>query len=1256
MSDEEHPRSLDKPPTLLDTTAYGADDVGPNQKQHQQHEEVVAETVELDGSLVVRRVDTKPHLDVRAVSAAAAGDAASSTTAGGLLAAAPAPADPADDDDSVEAEIEAFKRRHLSFRPPADAGGTTNNPRSPATAASSSSASPNKAKAAFSSTSASTSAAADALSTASPAVRRLAEETQRRADAAEANWGSDSDEDDFYDDDFGEGEGGADSQSSMMTLAFAERVFRDITGRCDEGAGPGKPSPVRTAAACLLLEQLCAQYPQYVTILTAISDVIMRSVFVPDTADMRNLLGGSVRRKRFLTRIAGAAGSSCALLSAASSSHQQQQKEVPLPDDLRALYGRLLRPYARKTYAEAHAELSEGLVAHAKANRNIELRLAKQTSIFERTVKHWSGSVLRNHFVVWRQHTRKRKQIREKYRTIFGRMRTDESRVKAIRAWRDRAAKMKRLAMFDTASLAELEGISASTEKMQEQIAALQAHNSALSAQILELERDRQVLQSDIGAKERVVVELSLRARDMGRVGTQLLDGAIVRRPPPGLSVASMIGRGVSGGVTASPPSPSAGGGGGGSPFDGVSGGGVGSSPPLSSGSTADPIEVLVEWASQMFEAAGGAIDGQRNVLHPLRSDATDDGSAAAADQLTASPSMGGGLSHSQNQNQQQQHGGAEAATASAAAVNIPLPALGIVMLGFTDERAPSREQIIHLHTLKDSISVAKELVNMCARLTAAPSLVTAEQLASRQRPMLLLFLAALFRHYTNYILNKPLPSVGGEVPAVSPFARAGAELMGGLSSNSAGGGGSPASSLRPTFAEDVLTAVHNSTAAAASNGAGNGAGSELGGRRATVVGGILPEEEDPEAQAAEAVGQWADRVAYQQQWIAASMASLHAALDLALQRPTQLSSEEQEDLGKFFNVTMGKLSDILPAGISDTFFVTFFRSLTQVFPDLRKVYSAYAVPTLSYHDLVRLLKDCKLLGPRRFQRSQVVLLMLGILGIDPETFGSLRGSNAAKGGSSPSASSPSSFAQHTASSAAAAGANAGGAAPPLTIEGGPKPTIMDFITPEDCSTLELGPAGFTECIIRLALAHCRKAARDNSLLLSSSAIVTNFFVEHIVPHALRSDVDRFKHAFRHPLTQAVVGRHKINLRRAFHAYAREDGGEGMGLAAFRQMARDCRWDTNRHLRSSAASYSAASAASAAANGGEDALADVFRRCQADNGGSYETLDLYEWLEAICALAVYDDPNPLTPLHAKLEPFIEDKVLPIVSTGVGPVR
>ena len=112
----------------------------------------------------------------------------------------------------------------------------------------------------------------------------------------------------------------------------------------------------------------------------------------------------------------------------------------------------------------------------------------------------------------------------------------------------------------------------------------------------------------------------------------------------------------------------------------------------------------------------------------------------------------------------------------------------------------------------------------------------------------------------------------------------------------------------------------------------------------------------------------------------------------------------------------------------------------------------------------------------------------------------------------------------------------------------------------------------------------------------------------------LRSDVDRFKQVFRHPNVQSTIAKHKISLRRAFRKYTGD--AEGLTRQQFHQMARDCKWSTKSMSH--------------------DALNDIFRRVQSVSSANadvanMETLDLNEWLECICAVCVYHNPNPFVP-------------------------
>ena len=194
----------------------------------------------------------------------------------------------------------------------------------------------------------------------------------------------------------------------------------------------------------------------------------------------------------------------------------------------------------------------------------------------------------------------------------------------------------------------------------------------------------------------------------------------------------------------------------------------------------------------------------------------------------------------------------------------------------------------------------------------------------------------------------------------------------------------------------------------------------------------------------------------------------------------------------------------------------------------------------------------------------------------------------------------------------------------------------------------------FTECIIRLALLYQRRLARDQQLELTVT-MVGVFVLETLVPHALRLDVDRFRQTARHSLVRQVLAKHKVALRKAFRRYATINEGEAISKIQFHVMSKDCKW-VNRTInadvisevfRRCVGSTDEASAASGS-NGGGVQMMSVVSPSSGNHPSAISAsvgLDLNEWHEALCALAVYHDPNPLVPLHQKLNPFIEEKVL-----------
>lgn len=355
----------------------------------------------------------------------------------------------------------------------------------------------------------------------------------------------------------------------------------------------------------------------------------------------------------------------------------------------------------------------------------------------------------------------------------------------------------------------------------------------------------------------------------------------------------------------------------------------------------------------------------------------------------------------------------------------------------------------------------------------------------------------------------------------------------------------------------------------------------------------------------------WSERLKIQQAWIATSLAAQHAALEVAVRRPQVLSAEEQDDLGRFLNIPAQTIADILPKDRGQLVHVQLLRALERLYGDLRKVYYSYALPVMTFMDFKRLMKDCLLLGEKKLSKkicehTAKRVWRDGIAG----------GAGTGEGESGKC---------ETTGNSEAATAGAAPTAPPAASVGSSDKDPQAQHSHDDIAGREIQPHHFVELLVRLALTHHRRNARDVSLELAPHHVVS-FVSECIVPHALRSDVDRFKQMFRHLHVQQVIAKHKITLRRAFSAYATvsEEHGDSMSRVGFFQMAKDCKWVTKAVTH--------------------DVIVDVFRRAQMTESGSLDALDINEWLECVVALAVYHKPNPFVPLHLKLAPFIEESI------------
>ena len=807
----------------------------------------------------------------------------------------------------------------------------------------------------------------------------------------------------------------AEAGMHAETLRLAEDLFQHVA---TSGRGTGldddrRMQVTRAAASCFLLERICAIFQRYHGVLAPVSEIILRSVFVPDTEEMRALLG-----------------------------------TVHHPIDCDERYASLLAPYARKTYSMAHSEVSRLVTEHAKENRTIEIKLSRQSRIFDLTSKHWMTSVVRNYFLGWRQHCRRRHDMRQKHHYHFQRMRVEACKRRAIRMWRDRAAYVRRIAMLDATTCAELSTVTESTEKLQTEINALTDRQNQLANQIRLQEEERQELQAIVAEKESSYAQLQTKISEMDRVGSELLDTILMHDPPP---------RG------------------------------------------ANPLEVLVAWAHQLIAEAGGLGE------EPLAPLLTED-----------------------------------------FVVDVPWVAFAYVMSRVHSERIPKKAEVeIVLNNPGEAPGL---LVQMYEKVTSSKSLVNAEQLRSRQRGLLLLFLAGLMRFASNWLVCRPPP------PRQPP--------------------------------RESSSITHESSA-----------------RFDSATPPEMPfAEGETSFMGFTAHRTWADKVKYQQQWITTSMSALHTALEISTHRPPILTADEQEDLILFLNVPMIRIVDVLPKSNPNGFFLSLMKSLQHVFSDLRKVYLAYAVPVLCYPDVVRLSKDCKLLDAKKLSKADIVALCQKVTSaVEPSAAPAVP------------ADSPDSPLNASARTLRRSFSEFG-----LTHR-------REDDGSNDSSTKVIEPKHFTEVMLRLALLYnCRisKEPRDELTI----PIATGFITESVAPHALRSDVDRFRQIVRHPQVRLQLAKYRPQLQKVFRRFAQQDDGHSLSRQQFFDLARECHWQSKTVT--------------------QEVLADIYKRCQVpDSATNQESMDFHECFEAIIAVALFSDPNPLVPAYQKLPPFIEDRIL-----------
>lgn len=831
----------------------------------------------------------------------------------------------------------------------------------------------------------------------------------------------------------------------------------------------------RVAISCLFLERLCAVFPRHNAAVRPIAEAIMRSIFVPDTATTRELVGSL----------------DCPITVDSSVSLDMVE---------------LLRPYARKTYATAFTSISTMLKRFSKTSHSLEVRLKRQAQVFERTLAHWRRTLLRSVFVAWRSTIRRRVYLRGKYRAIFLRLREDECKARAIRLWHQRSQRLRKTALADAAMQQEMNKMKTTTENLQQQIASLLDQNATLGRDVADLERQRQLLQQEMAERENFVIDMNHRTAEAERLGTELINSVLMVQDPP---------------------------------------------------AAATPLESLVRWGHEVIEVHG-SVDGQLQPLSCLLSD-------------------------------------------EVALPNFSFSALGTILGAFEVDGAPPREAILQMHINPDA--APQLLINFYGRVTQRPSIVSEAHLKSRQRGVLLLFLASLMRFASSWLFGPPPMNLRAKMAAKAAATAAAVS--------------SSAASNTNMFALDSVPSQFGNSSGMKQRTSNNNNSSSTSTYSAPPA---LPKDTSSST--------WMERVRTQQRWVVVSLSALNAALLVASDRPQVLSADEQEDEAKYCGLSASMLAELFPtAEMMEDRLPQVVKCVRHVFPELRKLYLTYSSPALSVEECYRLLKDSRLAGMNVDQISrkklQTVCAMARKLTAIPLPVTP----------TSASAQSP----PGAAASAVVSVSNARPESSPLGGGGMPPP-------PHHTATSDLSPMQFVITVMHVAMfEHRRQMRLDNPEAVSFEPFMLENAVRSMRDHALHSDMDGFRHIMRHPLAQAVISRHKVALRRVFRHFANCDDGESVNKNALHQMARAGSW-LNKTVTIETLNdiFRRVQRSSADAGSGVDMMSSL---SPIKSGNGSDVIDLSEWIECLGAVSNFTFPSPFKPLWEKLGAFIEDKVL-----------
>nr|CCC92276.1 conserved hypothetical protein [Trypanosoma congolense IL3000] len=262
----------------------------------------------------------------------------------------------------------------------------------------------------------------------------------------------------------------------------------------------------RAAVSCLLLEEIVKALPRH-EILEPCICMLLRLVYVPNTEEMREALGGSVQYMPLL--------------------RQLQELNVTNTTSVD------LMRFARKPFFVAHHELTRSVVMYSHMNLTRQERFRRLPRIFDLLNANWIKSFLRTILKAWQRVCLKRRQSEQKHRSRWARRFAAERIRSIIRQWRVHAQIRVHNAVAADSIMGRIKALTISVRNTNSDIESLTAKSAQLSEKLCEKETEYERLEKEITLLEEQYKEKLRHVCEADRVGTKLLNTLILRMPFP---------------------------------------------------------------------------------------------------------------------------------------------------------------------------------------------------------------------------------------------------------------------------------------------------------------------------------------------------------------------------------------------------------------------------------------------------------------------------------------------------------------------------------------------------------------------------------------------------------------------------------------------------------------------------------------------------------------------------------------------------